>query len=49
METKDRGWVEEVDRESRIAMESGTFSRPLYNDLKERGFDVLRPILRSSG
>ena len=40
VETKNRGWIEEVDRWSKIAMKSGTFSKPLYNELKEMGFKV---------
>jgi len=39
--TKDTGWIEELERESSIAMEAETYSKPLYNELKERGFDVL--------
>lgn len=39
--TRDTEWIEDLEKGSKIAMESGTYSRPLYNELKSRGFDVL--------
>lgn len=39
--TRDKEWIKELENGSRIAMEAGTYSKPLYNELKSRGFDVL--------
>jgi len=41
VKARDTGWIEELEKGSRIAMEAGTYSKPLYNELKRRGFDVL--------
>lgn len=39
-EVRTNELIEAMEKGSRIAMEAGTYSRPLYNELRKRGFDV---------